>query len=451
MAAARRDDGEVHMRRFLWLMALLGACTGADTGTDTDVEDTDVEDTGSDTRVGWVVEPLLDLPLGVRPRLEAVPDGLVGVSFETLPETRGTCGDGTPRQHTPLHLLRFDGVGWTSEEIAAPASPFGPLGAALGVDSDGEPWVAWVDGEPIDFWCGGHDLVLRGPDGRTEVAVEESGQAATGEPASDAGSVVGLWPDLAFDPDGAPIVAYRDAHFGALQRDDRFRSDLELVRGGGGFTHEAVDAGAGAGDHNQVVVDASGRVVVATILPVVKQGEDRQGVWVARETDDGWERHRVVAGEVGTDLSLVALPDGGLALAVWIPLEGSAVLYRWDGGAWSDWSRTFLARDGWREGESADLAVLPDGRLVAAFHTCGRLADDPDNCDLADQGPSLAVEEAGGGFRVERIHQEGLASCGREVALASSGGIPHTIFRCTVDVEGALQDRLLHAFREAAP
>lgn len=441
------------MTRWLPLL-LLAACAGSDDSGMGD-DDTGPIDTGDrPDPVAWTVDTTVDLAIGARPRLAATPGGdLVAVAFATEGERRGTCEDGAPRTHTDLHLLTWDGA-WTSQVLASPAAPLGPTGVGLAVDVAGGAWVTWADGEPLATWCGGHDLVMASPDGaggyRTETVVSESGEAATGEPASDAGSVVGLWSDIAFDPSGNPAVAYRDAHFGALQRDDRYRSDAELAWRTGGWTHQAVDAGAGAGDYNRVAFDLEGRPIVATVLPIVKQGEDRQGLWVARRVDGAWEREMVHAGEVGDDVVLRVLPNGDVVVGAYIPDDAAAVLYRHEGGAWNRWRPIWVARDGWSEGRDVDLDVTSDGRLVAAFHTCGRLSEVAEgSCDTADEGPRLAVQD-GAEFEVETIHLQGDGACGREISLALVDDVPHVVFRCSIETDGSYEDRLLHAVREEA-
>ncbi|MEL6181653.1 MAG: hypothetical protein AAFS10_22025, partial [Myxococcota bacterium] len=205
----------------------------------------------------------------------------------------------------------IDGT-WTTELVTDAAILGEPPGLDLTLANDG-PLVAALTGLPFSRgplgYCGAHDVGLFSRDGdgtwSAEVAVAESGTAATGEAASDFGSVVGYWPALALDPNGQPAIAYKDVHSGSIMSDDLRRADLELAwRQGGGWRAIPIDFGKGAGNFNSITFDPNdGTPYLAYVNPFEDIDEPALGVWVTRSTDGGdtWERVQLFS--VGT-------PDG---------------------------------------------------------------------------------------------------------------------------------------------
>ncbi|MEO0605677.1 MAG: hypothetical protein AAF211_29865, partial [Myxococcota bacterium] len=252
-----------------WLFV---ACASGDDGGDSAL----VSETGTATmppHASWSVAPLDDADGGLQLRLVADPSGGAWASwFANAPTADGICDEidvaPPPRERFDLRVARIatDGSA-TVEDVASPVAAVQPTGLGLRVDAAGQPAIAYTGGEPEGQYCGAHDAVLARNDGtswtHTTVA-SDSGQSASGEPASDAGFVVGQWPALAFDADGQPAVLHRDVHFGSLQRDDQFRADAELSRAlPAGWSHDVVDLGQGAGTHGQLAFDPEGRPVAA--------------------------------------------------------------------------------------------------------------------------------------------------------------------------------------------
>ncbi|MEM6931252.1 MAG: hypothetical protein AAF602_30260, partial [Myxococcota bacterium] len=341
------------------------------------------------------------------------------------------------------------------QEIATPVGAVQPTGLDLKLDDTGQPAVAFTGSDPQGRYCGAHDAVIARTDGTdwtTTIAAVDSGDAASGEPGSDAGFVVGQWPALAFDDQGDPAVLYRDVHFGSLQRDDQFRADAEiaLAQPGGGFDHDVVDLGDGAGTHGRLAFDSEGRPVAAYAVPVEK-AESRLGVWVARLVDGEWERVQLYDGEprdqidlVVTDRIAVAFTDVGASSARLRELPAGA-----DFTDPTAWTNERVGRGPYDEGRHVSLALDPSGEPVLAYHACKRLTDNGTSCNLNDEALVVATRTAPGEWTYEVVRAAEGATCGRFTSLAfDDQGIAWLGFRCSVPVDGGFEPRPLVAWRE---
>lgn len=109
-------------------------------------------------------------------------------------------------------------------------------GVSLAFGPDGQPALTYLGGGRDDstfWWQSDLAVAYRSAAGTwtEQVAVRRSNEAATGNPLSDAGFLVGLNPAIVFSGSQA-IVAYRDGHNGNFGRQDWESSDLELAVGG---------------------------------------------------------------------------------------------------------------------------------------------------------------------------------------------------------------------------
>ncbi len=113
------------------------------------------------------------------------------------------------------------------------------VGVAIAFDpTTGDPAVAYLGGasgfQPgmSAFWFQSDAMVRRKVGGvwQPEVAVTTGGDQVTcGNPVSDRGFLVGLWPALSFDALGALTLVYRDGHDGQFPQQDWAGSDVEVV------------------------------------------------------------------------------------------------------------------------------------------------------------------------------------------------------------------------------
>jgi hypothetical protein len=412
-------------------------------------------------------EPIVvaDGDVGMHLDLAVLADGSPAVAFFPMAgRDDGLCEEIAGGSVAPPERVRWnlsyaeeDADGSFRLETVVPMLVLGaPLGLSLGVGGDGEPAIAALAGEadPGNAYCGAHDVALYQRSGggswSAEIAVRDSGEAATGMPASDFGSVVGLWPALAFDPDGNPAVAYKDVHSGSIQLDDLRRADLELAwREGGGWRHIAIDPGFGAGDYNQLVFDGEGRPVAVYYNPTdTPEMRDIRGLWAAR-SDDGetWERVQLELAAIREGPDAVVGPDGRLHVAYYDGSRREPVVWTLTNAeqftdlaaGWED--ETVLSDRRHDEGRYPSLAVAPDGRLALAYYRCMRRTDAADApCRPDDDAVVFAFRDAAGGWTVEVVDEgDPAGACGLWPAVGFDGeGRALLAYACQRLVSGSL-------------
>ncbi|MEL6342217.1 MAG: hypothetical protein AAFV53_03740 [Myxococcota bacterium] len=426
---------------------LLFACEGEDPSkaTPVDTDDTSAEDSG-DVVDGWSIQPVDTGDGGVQGRIGISPAGQrMVVYWNPVPREDGICDEVTndppPRIRYELRFATVDSGQWQTELIDEPTIAFTPNGLDLTFDADGVPNVAYTGGAPSGQYCGSNDAYIaeRGAAGEWSMtaAATESGQSNTGEPASDAGFVVGLWPSLAFDRAGVPAVLHKDAHFGSLQRDDAFRADMELALGnGGGWDHVAVDIGEGAGDFGQLLFDDQDRPVAVYAVPVDSTKDPRLGYWAARQEADGnWTRIYLHAGLPTHRVAAGFAPGSGELVVAFYSVEDQAARLRRlpagadfdDSGAWSD---ELVASNRYDEGRDVSLAFRSDDSVVLAYHRCVLLSDGVGDCNINDEALILA-EEIEGGWDIQEVHAVQGQSCGRYASVVvDTDDRAHVAFTC---------------------
>jgi len=448
----------------------LAAC-GGDSGASQD-DTADVPDTVQSDTVGptspWSVAVVARGEVGRQIQAAVTPGGTpVVAAYADGGDDAGLCDPDTPsageRTTWTLSYAAPDGDGWRVEEVADVLHLGPPRGFDLAVAPDGTPTIAALTGEPATLppYCGANDLGLyrRGADGSwaVEIAVAESDEAATGEPASDFGTVVGLWPALAFDPGGAPLLAYRDAHGGSLQGDDFTRADLEVAWGtaGGGWRHLAVDWGKGAGQLNAAAFDDEGRPVLIQYNPRDDLISSERGLWALRSDDDGvsWLRYRLFAGGVAERPSLAVDPTSGEVWVAWYDGElGLPYVARLaDPGRFEDeagWEVTEIGDHVYDEGRYPSVAVSPSGVVGVAYQRCGRASDGIGDCDPSRDAVVFAWRD-GPVWEREVVEDEDDGLCGNYAGLVFSGEAPVVFYQCLVQRGDTFVTELRAARREA--
>ena len=437
----------------MMLLLVLACIAPSDHRAETGVVDTS---TPSESASDWTIRPLDDADGGLQLRLVADPNGVWAAWFANTPTSDGICDEianaPPPRQRFALRAARVDDDGIAVHDVAAPVAAVQPTGLDLALDG-ASPVIAFTGGEPEGQFCGAHDAVLATFDGAgwpVRTVATDSADSASGDPASDAGFVVGQWPALAFDAVGRPAVLHRDVHFGTLQRDDRFRADAELAWADvAGWQHQVVDLGDGGGAMGQLAFDPRGRPVAAYVIPVEK-ADSRLGVWVARLEDDGWHPVHLHAGETRDQLGLV-VDEHGITVAFTDTEARSARVRQLpaDGMLTNEaaWSNERVGRGPYDEGRHVSVAHDPDGNIVVAYHVCQRLSDTGTSCNLNDEAVAVAVRGATG-WTTEVVRAAEGSSCGRYTSLAfDPEGRMWLGFRCSVPVDGGFAHRPFVAWR----
>lgn len=144
-------------------------------------------------------------------------------------------------------------------------------GIALAFDPvTGEPVMSYLGGDPgfvvgqSIFWFQSDAVINRRSGGTTwteTVIATDGDQITCGNPVSDRGFLVGLWPAIAFDSTNKMYLAYRDGHDGQFPMQDWAGSDVELWEGAMPPTAGSCLAQGGNnkdayGGHNQMVIGA---------------------------------------------------------------------------------------------------------------------------------------------------------------------------------------------------
>ena len=443
---------------------LLAGCSDDD--GDKKLADGGGTDTGTgDTTTEWTVRMVEDASVGLQSRMALGPGDTLGLAyFANASYEDGICDEVEVDPPTRLRQeLRFAYKGsaddsWTAELIDAPVEAFGATGLDLEYDADGNPAVVYTGGDPQDQFCGSNDAVLavRGSGGWTmETASAESGDSATGEPASDSGMVVGYWPSLAYDPAGEPAVVHKDVHYGSLQSDDFRRADAEFAwRSGGSWIHEAIDYGDGAGNYSEIVFDTEGRPVAFYLVPTESQTESRHGVWAARrETTGEWTQVKLHTGGIHEEIAAGVHPDTGELLVAFYSAGDLAVRVRRlsDYTLFEDassWSTELVCKNQFDEGRYVSMAFTPSGKLALAYHRCRLLSSDSEACDPNEEAVVLALEGASG-WTYDTAAEADTGSCGEYTSLAiDSAGTAHIAYRCTVQIDNEFTFRLFVASKD---
>lgn len=388
--------------------------------------------------------------------------GVIGITFfEERPNSEEDCTelgvDPPPlKQIWTLYYAQNQGGSWQEEEVLKRPFVGVPSGLDLAFSSAGEPHIATMSGEPLTGlvkYCGVNDVaVLRKTGGawQEEIAVRDSDEAATGDPASDYGAVIGLWPALAFGPSDEAILLYKDIHGGGLQSDDRRRADLEMaIKQGGGWSALPVDMGRGAGDHNEVIIDGQGRTVIAYHIPTEAQVMAQQGIWLKR-------------GALGEELSGAdtvqifnqSSPDGNALL--WDANENRLhVLYHHPTRGYPVWlqqtddTKFTSLSEGWEdtdigdsrydEGYDASLGMSSKNQLLTAYYRCTKASRNVGDCLPEDD--ALIFKWRDGDKWVEEVVDLGEdgALCGMDPELlVGDGDIVSLVYRCETIDQGEL-------------
>ncbi len=225
--------------------------------------------------------------VGLHPRIAVAPNGTIGAAWMAIEGREdGPCTELGEDPPPPMQIrwavryAEFNGTGWSAEDVADLRFVGQPPGIDLAFDANSTAILGGMAGDPVvQFrYCGVNDAAIytRTSAGNwtAQTAVRNSGEAATGDAASDFGAVVGYWPALAVASNGDVGLAYKDVHAGGIQSDDFRRADLEFAwRRGNAWTPYPVDFGRGGGQFSKMVFDQEDRPIIMHYNP----SEDNTG------------------------------------------------------------------------------------------------------------------------------------------------------------------------------
>ncbi len=390
--------------------------------------------------------------VGLLPSLAAGEDRVGVAYFGARARNDGPC-EGLPepvpdQQRWTIHYAELSAGEWQPETAHEPLLVGVPVGLDLAFGPSGAS-IATLTGTPTGMtnYCGANDagLLSRAEGWALETVAADSATAPTGEPASDFGEVVGHWAALAFDAEGAPAVAYKDVHAGAIQGDDLTRADLAFAwRQGGAWSHSVIDGGRGAGDHSVLAFDGEGRPLVLYVNPVDATADSRLGLWLARLEGADWVQTRLHAGPVGERPDLAVDPaTGELHVVFYDPAVGRPKYAR--GAAPDALEFVALGDDRFDEGRTPAVAVI-GGHAALAWYRCGRVGED---CDPQVDGVVFAwfVDEAWSLEVVDR-GDEGLCGLAPDL-IADPDDRPLLVYRCSRARDGSFALELDYAQRKA--
>lgn len=253
----------------------------------------------------------------------------VGVAYFTPRGTETVLG-------TPDYDLKY--VEYNRGVVSAPQTirfVQRKIGVAVVFDHvTGEPRVASLGGSPefvvgeSIYWFQSDAVLNERTNGTTwteRVIVTTGGQVSCGNPVSDRGLLVGMWPALAVDRNGKLYFAYRDGHDGQFGPQDTWGSDLELWEGTppGGMTGRCLIAGGNNkqawGGHNQLTMGADNQPAIVSDRMLKSWETSAQDVYFQKRNPDGtWTTPGLVAAvadtQTGPSLAWDSVKGYGIAV-----------------------------------------------------------------------------------------------------------------------------------------
>jgi hypothetical protein len=175
------------------------------------------------------------------------------------------------------------------------------VGVSVAFDkTSGEPIVAllggaagFIMGQSIYWFQSDAVLEQRSAGAWTEKVIVTTGDQVTcGNPVSDRGLLVGMWPSLLVDPNGKLYFAYRDGHDGQFGPQDAWGTDLELWEGtGAALAGKCLVAGGNNkqawGGHNQLAMGASNQPAIVSDQMFLGWESAAQNVIFQKRNSDG--------------------------------------------------------------------------------------------------------------------------------------------------------------------
>jgi hypothetical protein len=408
--------------------------------------------------------------MGLHPRVAVAPDGTIGAAWMAIEGREdGPCtelGEDPPIQvRWKVRYGTFNGTQWVAEDVADLRFVGQPPGIDLAFDGNSQPILAGMAGDPVvQFrYCGVNDAAIYTRSGQgnwsAETAVQESGEAATGDAASDFGTVIGYWPALAIAANGDIGLAYKDVHAGGIQSDDFRRADLEFAwRRGNSWSPYAVDFGRGGGNFTKMIFDLNNRPIIMHYNPTEDNTGTMAGIWLHRSTDGAeWDRVQIHNQPTFAGPTLAIDPNNG---TLWTAFYNSQLGYPVVGrledptlftNTNEGWSFEDVGDSRYDEGYGTSIAVNKSGIVGLAYYRCARATAGLSQCNPSDDALIFAYYD-GFSWTLEEVELEGDGQCGNAPSLAfDANDRPIIVYRCEDTVDGRLDTQLRFARRSTAP
>jgi len=408
--------------------------------------------------------------MGLHPRVARAPDGKIAAAWMAIEGREdGPCtelgGDDPPiRVVWSLRYAEFNAGSWTAETVGNLPFVGQPPGIDLTFDQSSAPLIGAMAGAPnlMFRYCGVNDAAIYRRSGvgnwTPDIAVRESGEAVTGEEASDFGSILGYWPAVAVASNGDIGLAYKDVHAGGLQSDDFRKADLEFaIRRGTSWTPSAVDIGRGGGNFTKMLFDLQDRPVITQYIPTEDTSGALTGVWLHR-SEDGmiWDRVQLHNQPTSAGPTIaIDRRDGTLWTAFYNAQRGYPVVGNLkDDTRFTDtsaWEFEDVGDSLFDEGYGTSIAVSDSGIVGLAYYRCARATTGLGNCSPAADDLVFAYYD-GFAWTREVVGTEGTGQCGNAPHLTfDSNNRPIIVYRCEDTVDGRLDTQIRYATRSSAP
>lgn len=297
------------------------------------------------------------------------------------------------------------------------------IGLAIAFNpTTGEPTVSYVGGDPgfimgMSIYWFQSDAVINVRSGGTwteTIVAAEGGEVTCGNPVSDRGLLVGLWPALLYDPTGTLYYAYRDGHDAQFPQQDWNGSDVEIFEGAPpGMMGKCVSAGGNNkqawGGHIQL---AMGNGQPAMIYDQMFGTSDQNGsnvVFQERDAVGNWGSPAVLLNisntQSGPSLAWDSMEGWGVAVVDRATNELSYVSRPPMSMTWSAPDPVFGAGSG---GWYPSLAMDPVFHEPAiAFYVCSaRNSVNETNC-LTNEDELRIMQRVSGNWRETVVDKNG--------------------------------------------
>ena len=292
-------------------------------------------------------------------------------------------------------------------------------GIALVFDpTTGEPIMSYLGGAAGGvYWFQSDAVINRRSGGSTwteTVVATDGNQITCGNPVSDRGFLVGLWPAMVFDSTKKLYLAYRDGHAGQFPMQDWAASDVELWEGGlppttgtclaqGGNNKDAWGGhnqlALGAGDQPAIIYDQMYGTPDTNGINVIFQKRSANGAWTAPGA-------LLTVSNTQTGAALAYDPQEGFGIAsIDRATDQLSYTHSVNGTSWSALESVFGAGSG---GWYPSLAMDPKNHEPAiAFYTCSPRSSVNESSCLTTEDTLMVTQRVVGTWRQTQVSTSG--------------------------------------------